>query len=119
MFLKELLLSTVGAGSLMLGGCATVPGADIAAGAPITPAEAQQGAEYHPQFLAEFGGEIEGLQGDYVERIGDAIAVQSGLAATPEAFQVTLLNSPSQRLCHPRRLYLCHAPARRPSEQRS
>lgn len=95
MFLKELLLSTVGAGSLMLGGCATVPGADIAAGAPITPAEAQQGAEYHPQFLAEFGGEIEGLQGDYVERIGDAIAVQSGLAATPEAFQVTLLNSPS------------------------
>lgn len=79
--------------SVALGGCATMPGAGIPAGSPITPAEAAQGAEYHPQFLSEFGGEVEGIQSVYVEGIGDAIAVQSGLAATPEAFEVTLLNS--------------------------
>jgi hypothetical protein len=30
------------------------------AGSAITPAEAQQGAQYHQQFLNEFGGEMEG-----------------------------------------------------------
>lgn len=89
--LKMSLLA--GGAALALAGCASVPGANLATGSPITPVEAQQGAQYHPQFLAEFGGEMTGSQASYVEQIGDNIAVQSGLAASPEAFEVTTLNS--------------------------
>src|SRR5688572_31504509 len=63
------------------------------AGSAITPAEAQQGAQYHQQFLDEFGGAMTGSQAAYVEQIGKNIAVQSGLANSQSAFTVTLLNS--------------------------
>jgi predicted Zn-dependent protease len=62
-------------------------------GQPITPAEAQVGAENHEAFLAEFGGAMSGPATDYVVGVGQGIAVQSGLATTPTAFRVTLLNS--------------------------
>jgi predicted Zn-dependent protease len=78
---------------LALGACATIPGANVAPGSPITPAEAQQGAEYDPQFIAQFGGEMSGPQAQYVQRVGQNIAVQSGLATSPSAFNVALLNS--------------------------
>ena len=88
-------ISLIASGALLaLSGCAAVPGSNLATGAPITPQEAQMGAEYHPQFIAEFGGEMTGPQATYVEQIGDNIAVQSGLAATRDAFEVTTLNSP-------------------------
>ncbi|WP_343807770.1 M48 family metalloprotease [Alteraurantiacibacter aestuarii] len=86
-------ISLASTASLALAACATVPGANVAAGSPITPAEAQMGAEYHPQFLAEFGGEMTGPQATYVAQIGSNIAVQSGLANSRDAFDVTLLNS--------------------------
>jgi predicted Zn-dependent protease len=78
-----------------LAGCATAPDAASAqsAGAPITAAEAQQGAQYHQQFLQEFGGAMTGSQATYVEQVGKNIAVQSGLANSQSAFNVTLLNS--------------------------
>ena len=82
-----------GAASLALTACASVPGANVAAGAPITQEEAQLGAQYHPQFVAEFGGEMTGPQAQYVEQVGQNIAVQSGLANAQSAFNVTLLNS--------------------------
>src|SRR5690606_20365696 len=82
-----------GAASLALTACASVPGANVAAGAPITPQEAQMGAEYHPQFVAEFGGEMTGAQAQYVQQVGQNIAVQSGLANAQSAYTVTLLNS--------------------------
>ena len=63
------------------------------AGSAITPAESQQGAKYHEQFLNEFGGAMSGTQAAYVEQIGKNIAVQSGLANSQSAFTVTLLNS--------------------------
>src|SRR6478736_5350492 len=63
------------------------------AGSAITPAEAQQGAEYHQQLLNEFGGAMAGTQASYVEQIGKNIAIQSGLANSQSAFTVTLLNS--------------------------
>jgi predicted Zn-dependent protease len=63
------------------------------AGTPITAAEAQQGAQYHEQFLQEFGGAMSGSQANYVEQVGKNIAVQSGLANSQSAFNVTLLNS--------------------------
>jgi predicted Zn-dependent protease len=82
-----------GAASLALAACASVPGANVAAGAPVTPQEAAQGAEYHPQFIAEFGGEMTGPQAQYVEQVGRNIAVQSGLGNAQSAFTVTMLNS--------------------------
>lgn len=88
---KRIVLA--GAASLALSACATIPGANIAAGTPITQAEAQQGAQYHPQFVAEFGGEMTGPYARYVQQVGSGIAVHSGLATTPDAFKVTLLNS--------------------------
>ncbi len=63
------------------------------AGSAITPAEAQQGAQYHQQMLTDFGGAMTGSQADYVEYVGQHIAVQSGLANSESAFTVTLLNS--------------------------
>jgi predicted Zn-dependent protease len=76
----------------ILAACATVPGSDVPAGAPVTQAEAQQGAQYHEQFLTEFGGAYTGPQAPYVEQVGRNIAAQSGLG-TQSAFTVTLLNS--------------------------
>jgi len=59
----------------------------------ITPKEAQQGAEAHPQLLEEFGGAMSGPQANYVIGVGQKIAYQSGLANSPTDFTVTLLNS--------------------------
>lgn len=60
----------------------------------ITPAERKQGDEAHPQLLNEFGGAYDGPQAAYVNRVGQNIAVQSGLSRSPTDFTVTLLNSP-------------------------
>lgn len=78
------------AGSVGGGGAAQTP----SAGSAITPQEAQMGAQYHPQFLAEFGGAMSGPHAAYVEQVGKNIAVQSGLGNAREAFTVSLLNSP-------------------------
>lgn len=85
----------LGAASLAFGGCAGATAQKIpSASTPITAAEAKQGAEYHPQFLAEFGGAMSGPQASYVEQVGKNIAVQSGLGNARESFTVSLLNSP-------------------------
>ncbi|MXP25485.1 M48 family metalloprotease [Altererythrobacter indicus] len=76
-----------------LSACATMPGSTVPAGAPITQAEAQQGAEYHQQFVEEFGGAVTGPQATYVQSVGKKIALQSGLGNSASAFEVTLLNS--------------------------
>ena len=82
-----------GIATLSLSACASVPGANVDPGAPITAEEAQLGAQYHPQFVAEFGGEMTGPQATYVRQIGQNIAVQSGLSGARNDFTVTLLNS--------------------------
>ncbi len=80
--------------SLLLTSCTAVGGGPIpSASTPITVSEARVGAEAHPQFLAEFGGNYAGPQAAYVEQIGKNIAVQSGLGNARESFTVTLLNS--------------------------
>ncbi len=88
-------LALVGIAACALSGCTSVAGPASAqsAGAPISAAEAQQGAQYHEQFLNEFGGAMTGSQAAYVEQVGKNIAVQSGLANSQSAFNVTLLNS--------------------------
>lgn len=87
------LSALAGVASIALAGCASVPGANVAAGSPISPQEAAQGKEYHPQFIEEFGGAMAGSQAAYVEQIGKNIAVQSGLGNAQSDFTVTLLNS--------------------------
>ena len=82
-----------GAASLALGACASIPGANVAPGSPITAQEAQLGAENHEAFVNEFGGAMTGPYARYVDQVGSNIAVQSGLATRPDAFEVTLLNS--------------------------
>lgn len=90
--LKRLALCSTAV--LALGACATTASAQRARpGDPITQQEAQVGAQNHEAFLNEFGGAMTGPQSDYVVRVGQGIAVQSGLATRPDAFRVTLLNS--------------------------
>ncbi len=90
---KFMSMALAGAASLALGACASIPGANVAPGSPITAEEAQLGAENHEAFVAEFGGAMTGPYARYVDQVGSNIAVQSGLATRPDAFEVTLLNS--------------------------
>ncbi len=83
----------LGAAPLALTGCMGAGGTIPSASTPITQTEAQQGAQYHPQFLAEFGGAMTGTHAQYVEQVGKNIAVQSGLGNARESFTVSLLNS--------------------------
>ncbi len=53
----------------------------------------QLGAEANPQLTAQFGGAYDGPQAAYVRQVGQRIAAQSGLAARPSDYTVTLLNS--------------------------
>lgn len=90
MSITKTLAASTATIALALSGCATIPGAS----APISQNEAQQGAEAHPQLLAEFGGAMTGSQAQYVETVGQNIAVQSDLANARGSFTVSLLNSP-------------------------
>lgn len=80
--------------------CAAVPLGGVTARSAtgtvqsISAKEKAQGAEYHPQLLAEFGGGMTGPQALYVESVGKKIAVHSGLSNAQGDFTVTLLNSP-------------------------
>ena len=78
--------------ALALSSCATgpIPGQTEA----ITQSEAQKGAQYHPQLVAEFGGEMTGPVAQYVEQIGKNVAVESGMGGARDGFTVSLLNSP-------------------------
>ncbi|MFC6622188.1 M48 family metalloprotease [Novosphingobium panipatense] len=60
----------------------------------ISAADKSQGAQAHPELLAEFGGALTGSQANYVSQVGKRIAVQSGLSNAAGDFTVTLLNSP-------------------------
>jgi predicted Zn-dependent protease len=89
---SKLLAFTVA--PLALIGCVGAAQKTPATASAITPAEAKQGAEYHPQLLAEFGGAMSGTHAQYVEQVGKNIAVHSGLGNARESFTVSLLNSP-------------------------
>jgi predicted Zn-dependent protease len=89
---RKLLAFTVA--PLALIGCVGAAQKTPATASAITPAEAKQGAEYHPQLLAEFGGAMSGSHAQYVEQVGKNIAVHSGLGNARESFTVSLLNSP-------------------------
>lgn len=60
----------------------------------ISAADRKQGDAAHPQLMAEFGGAYTGPAAAYVTRVGQNIALQSGLSNARTDFTVTLLNSP-------------------------
>jgi predicted Zn-dependent protease len=66
----------------------------VAAPQSISARDKAEGAKAHPQLLEEFGGLYEGPQSAYVTRVGRGVAAQSGLAAAPNEFTISLLNSP-------------------------
>ena len=90
--IKALAIATTTLSSVFLTGC--MGGGSIpSASSPITQTEAQQGAEFHPKLLAEFGGAMTGPQAQYVEQVGKNISVHSGLGNARNDFTVTLVNS--------------------------
>ncbi len=91
---KKLWIAGAAPLALALTGCMGGGGSIPSASTPITTNEAQQGAEYHPKLLAQFGGSMSGSQASYVEQVGKNIAVHSGLGNARESFTVSLLNSP-------------------------
>ncbi len=60
----------------------------------ISAEDKRKGSQAHPQLMQEFGGAYTGPQSAYVVRVGQDIAVQSGLGNARSDFTVTLLNSP-------------------------
>jgi predicted Zn-dependent protease len=61
----------------------------------ISAADKATGAKAHPELLSEFGGVYAGPQADYVRKVGQKIAVQSGLSNSQQDFTISLLNSPA------------------------
>ncbi|MEO0500809.1 MAG: M48 family metalloprotease [Pseudomonadota bacterium] len=59
----------------------------------ISASERQQGAQAHPQILAQFGGAYDGPGTAMVQRVGRDIAIRSGLSQTGEECTTTLLNT--------------------------
>ncbi|WP_372917216.1 M48 family metalloprotease [Sandarakinorhabdus sp.] len=59
----------------------------------LTDGERRSGAAAHPQILQQFGGAMSGPTADYVRRVGQKIAAQSGGGARAQDYTVTLLNS--------------------------
>ncbi|MHA4835573.1 M48 family metalloprotease [Sphingopyxis sp. MSC1_008] len=88
------LAASAALGSLAFTGVADAQLKAIKTATSISPAERKQGTDAHPQLMAEFGGSYNGPQAAYVNRVGQNIAVQSGLSRSPSDFTVTLLNSP-------------------------
>lgn len=79
----------------LLGSSLTSPIASAQSVRSISAKDKAEGAKAHPQLLQEFGGAYtSGAQSAYVTRVGQNIAVQSGLSNARSDFTVTLLNSP-------------------------
>lgn len=78
---------------LLIGVAFATMGAGQPAAQQISASDKATGAKAHPQLLAEFGGAYEGPQAKYVERVGQKIALQSGLSNAAGDFKITLLNS--------------------------
>ena len=76
-----------------LAATAFLAGASAAQDTGFSDSDRRSGAQANPQLTAQFGGAYAGAQADYVRRVGQRIAAQSGLAAKPADYTVTLLNS--------------------------
>jgi predicted Zn-dependent protease len=96
-------LLALGASLLIMSGCVASPvvaaektkkAAAPKVPKPFTQKEKDAGAKYHPEIMKEFGDPYSGTQTAYVTKVGQKIALQSGLAGSEKDFTVTFLNSP-------------------------
>ena len=90
----KLAMAALLASAVTIGGIADAKTKTIKTATSITASERKQGSDAHPELVQEFGGTYAGPQAAYVGRVGQAIAVQSGLSNARSDFTVTLLNSP-------------------------
>jgi predicted Zn-dependent protease len=82
----------------LVAGCATTQSGEaqqsqVRTATSMSQAERKQGADAHPQLMAEFGGLYQGQQASYVTSVGRRIAVQSSLSSQQNDFTISLLNS--------------------------
>lgn len=92
---KNWTLGVAAAAMMVAGINGSAAVAQSGAAQSISAKDKAEGAKAHPQLLEEFGGAYTaGSQDEYVTRIGQNIAVQSGLSNARGDFTVTLLNSP-------------------------
>jgi len=90
--MRRMVVAGVGSLAVL---AATLPPLEVSAqGAQsISASDKAAGAKANPELLAQFGGAYAGPQADYVRRVGQKIAVQSGLSNAQSDFTITLLNS--------------------------
>jgi predicted Zn-dependent protease len=60
----------------------------------LSESDRAQGAAAHPELLKQYGGAYGGPQAGFVRRVGQRVAVESGLSNKGSDFTVTLLDSP-------------------------
>ncbi|MBR0551544.1 M48 family metalloprotease [Stakelama marina] len=82
-----------------LAGCAaglgSAPPVTAGQAAPISASERQQGTQARDQIVSEYGGVYQNARVDAMaRRVGQRIAVQSGLSSDPGSFTVTVLDTP-------------------------
>jgi predicted Zn-dependent protease len=64
-----------------------------AGGRPLNPRYVAEARQQHPRLVAEFGGAETGPRANYVQGVGRRLAVYSGTANGPAAYNFTVLNS--------------------------
>ena len=97
--MRNKALLALGASFLMVTGYAAAPvdaakAKVVKAPKPFTASEKATGAKYHPEIMKEFGDVYQSPQTAYVVKVGQKIALQSGLATSEKDFTVSFLNSP-------------------------
>jgi predicted Zn-dependent protease len=98
--MRNIAFLTLGASFLMVTGYVATPvvAADkakvVKVPKPFTQKEKDAGAKYHPEIMKEFGDVYQSPQTAYVVKVGQKIALQSGLATSEKDFTVSFLNSP-------------------------
>lgn len=80
--------------AVMLAGALLMAPVAVPAQRSISPQDKAVGAEANPKLLAQYGGAMSGPVAAYVTRVGQRVAVQSGLSNSASDFTVALLDSP-------------------------
>lgn len=90
----KLMLPLMLAGAAIVAPVGTVHQAPAQEVRSLSETDRAQGAAAHPKLVAQYGGAYNGPQAAFVRRVGQRIAVESGLSNKGSDFTVTLLDSP-------------------------
>jgi predicted Zn-dependent protease len=78
----------------LVGLTAATPPVNLPGPQAISETDKSTGAKAHPEMMAEYGGAYIGPQATMVQRVGQRVAAQAGIANVGRDFTFTLLNSP-------------------------